>query len=104
MDISNFKELGIALSSIIIFAYFVKYIIDSNKEVFKSMSEANKEMFNSLITQLNENRTDYTSFVETNNHGNSDRIEKSTEAMVKVGAAIEGHTAILERLLIKLDK
>lgn len=104
MDISNFKELGIALSSIVIFAYFVKYIIDSNKEVFKSMSDSNKEMFNSLIGQLKENRTDYTAFVEENNHGNSERIEKSTAAMVEIGIAIKGHTAILERLLIKLDK
>lgn len=91
--LSSFKEIGIALSSIVIFAYIVKYVIDKNKEVFDS-----------LILQLVENRKDYSSFVLENNHGNTDRIEKSTEALTKVSGAIEAHTKILEKLLDKMDQ
>ena len=88
--LSSFKEIGIALASIVIFAYIVKYIIDKNKEVFDS-----------LMGQLQQNRMDYTAFVETNNHGNTERIEKSTEAMTKVAVAIETHTRVLEKFLDK---
>lgn len=90
--LASFKEIGIAISSIVIFAYIVKYIIDKNQSVF-----------NSLIEQLRQNRVDYTLFVETNNHANTERIEKSTEAMVKISSAIEQHTRVLEKLLDKIN-
>lgn len=90
--LSSFKEIGIALSSIVIFAYIVKYIIDKNQLVF-----------NSLIQQLVQNRIDYTAFVESNNHGNTERIEKSTEAMTKVASSIEAHTRVVEKLLDRMQ-
>lgn len=103
MDLTNLaslKELGIAITAIIIFGYITKYVIDTNKKVFDD-----------LINQLKENRTDYTNFVNENNHQNTERIEKSTEAMVKVTQSIETHNRstelynqVLERLIAKLDK
>lgn len=89
----NLKELGIALVAVLGSGFLIKYIIDKNKEVFDV-----------LITQLRENRTDYSNFVETNNHGNTERIEKSTEAMVEVAKAIEQHTRVVEKLVDRLDK
>lgn len=90
---SNAKDVGIALTSVVGAGFLIKYIIDKNKEVFDA-----------LITQLKENRADYAAFVETNNHQNSDRIEKSTAAMVSVAGAIEQHTKVVERLVEKLDR
>ena len=90
--LTNAKDIGIALTSVVGAGLLVKYIVDKNKEVFDA-----------LITQLKENREDYASFVESNNHGNSDRIEKSTEAMVTVAKAIESHTRAVERLMEKLN-
>ena len=92
MDIlAELKEVGIAIGSIVVFAYILKYTIDKNKEIFDS-----------LMLQLKENRTDYTKFVEDNNHSNSERIEKSTEAITKVASSIETHTKVLEKILEKL--
>lgn len=103
MDVSaiaQYKELGIALIAVCGSGFLIKYIIDKNKEVFDV-----------LIEQLKQNRTDYSDFVESNNHGNSERIEKSTQAMVEVAKAIEQHTRtseqhtrILEKLLDKIEK
>lgn len=93
MELLDFKELGIALTAIIIFAFLIKYIIDKNKQVFDA-----------LIDQLSRNRTDYSAFVESNNHQNADRIEKSTEAMVTIAKAIEQHTRVVEKLVEKMEK
>lgn len=88
--LSNLKEVGIAIVAVVGAGFLIKYIIDKNKEVFDA-----------LIIQLQQNRKDYSEFVESNNHANSERIEKSTEAMVNVARAIEQHTKVVERLLDK---
>lgn len=103
MDLTNLttlKELGIAIVSVVAMVYLSKYLVDVLKQVVSD-----------LTTQLKENREDYTNFVETNNHGNTERIEKSTTAMVEVAKSIEMHNRstelhnqILERLIAKLDK
>lgn len=90
--LAQLKDIGIALASILVFAYILKYTIDRNKEVFDTIME-----------QLKQNRADYSQFVETNNHSNSERIEKSTEAMTKIGMSIETHTKILEKLINKYE-
>lgn len=59
---------------------------------------------NKILAQLDENRKDYTKFVLENNHNNTSRIEKSTEAMVKTSEAIGAHTELLKELVKKLDK
>lgn len=87
------KEIGIALTSVIGAGFLIKYIVDKNIEVF-----------NALIEQLKENRQDYSNFVESNNHQNSERIEKSTEAIVSVSLAIEMHTKAVEKLIDNLDR
>jgi len=92
-QLSNLKELGIALVAVLGSGFLIKYIIDKNKDVFDS-----------LVTQLQENRKDYADFVESNNHNNSERIEKSTEAMVTIANAIEQHTRAVEKLIDKLNK
>lgn len=99
MELSNIKELGIAMLSVLTIGFLLKYVIDKNKEVFDS-----------LIEQLQQNRTDYTNFVQANNHDNTDRIEKSTEALVKVATAIgehtkviTDHTKVLEKMIDKLQ-
>lgn len=91
--LTNLRDLGIAVIAVLAFGYITKYTIDTNKKVFDD-----------LIGQLKSNREDYTNFVETNNHGNTERIEKSTEAMVKVSESIDKHNQVLERLIVKLDK
>ncbi len=91
--LSSAKEIGIALTVVLGSGFLIKYIIDKNKEVFDA-----------LIEQLKENRTDYSDFVESNNHQNSDRIEKNTETMVKIASAIETHTQAVERLIDRLNK
>lgn len=91
--LQNAKEIGIALTAVVGAGFLIKYIVDKNKEVFDV-----------LIQQLKENRTDYANFVENNNHNNSERIEKSTEAMVNVANAIEQHTRVVEKLLDKVEK
>lgn len=91
--LANAKDIGIALTSVVGAGFLIKYIIDKNKEVFDA-----------LIEQLQQNRTDYSAFVESNNHQNSDRIEKSTAAMVTIAGAVEQHTKVLERLMEKLER
>lgn len=94
MDIlQSAKEIGIALTAVVGAGFLIKYIVDKNKEVFDA-----------LIEQLQQNRNDYSTFVEDNNHNNSIRIEKSTEAMVTVAKAIESHTKVVEKLVAKLEK
>lgn len=96
--LGQLKEIGIALAAVAGFAYITKYTIDKNKEVFDA-----------LTAQLKNNQDNYTSFVQTNNHGNTERIEKSTAAMVEVASAIkestktqEIHNKALERLIDKI--
>lgn len=91
--LSSAKEIGIALTVVVGSGFLIKYIIDKNKEVFDA-----------LIEQLKENRIDYSDFVESNNHQNSDRIEKNTETMIKIAGAIEIHTQAVERLIDRLNK
>lgn len=87
------KEIGIALTVVLGSGFLIKYIVDKNKEVFDS-----------LMNQLKENRADYSAFVESNNHQNAERIEKSTAAMTTIATSIETHTKAVERLIDKLDK
>lgn len=96
MDISTLlgqlKEIGIALVSVIGFAYITKLILD------KSETSNNK-----LIDRIDEVQRNYSAFVLENNHNSTDRIEKSTQAMVQVGNVIEAHTKVLERLTDRID-
>lgn len=101
MDITTLgqlKEIGIALTAVGAFAYITKYVIDKNTLVFEK-----------LTSQLEDVQKNYSAFVESNNHNNSERLEKSTEAITrstemtaKVAAAIEMHTRAVERLVDKI--
>lgn len=91
--LGQLKEIGIALTAVVASGYITKYVIDKNKEVFDA-----------LISQLKDNQKYLSDFVETNNHGNTERIEKSTEAMAKTSEAIGQHTEVLRRLVDKLDR
>jgi geranylgeranyl pyrophosphate synthase len=78
--IQNLKELGIGVTGMLILGYIV-YLV---------------------LKQLQENRKDYTAFVQSNNHGNTERIVESTKAMTEVANAIQAHTRIIEKLTDKI--
>lgn len=87
--INQFKELGIALSSILIFAYLIWKFITVHKE----------ELDNSRKERL-ELMTDYRNFVQENNHSKSELIEKHTEALVEVRDSIKENTQIIRDLMV----
>lgn len=94
------KELGIALVAVLGSGYLLKLAFDRLKE----QSIVMKHIVDELMIQLQENRKDYSNFVESNNHANSERIEKSTEAMTKVGVAIDTHTKAQDGFIIALNR
>ena len=99
MELSSFKELGIAGIAVggmaTIFYFIVKGLLGNIKE---------------LLTEIKTSRQDYSSFVMNNNHKVTEIVEKQVEAMVEVknqieinNRATEKHTEILQKLLDKLN-
>jgi len=85
-EISNLKELGIAIIAVM-GSFFVLYkmLLAQQKEHAK-----NQEWF--------------TSFVNENNHQKTEMITEATKIMVEVRNSIENHNKITERLLERLEK
>lgn len=92
-NISSFKDIGIAVAAVVVMGYVVLKIIMNHKETT-----------NQLLTQLNENRKDYTAFVSENNHTNTELTRTCTSTMIEVKNSIENHNKVLEKLIDKLDK
>lgn len=80
MDLSSLKELGIAVASVGVLGYIAW----------------------KLIEELRENRKDYSSFVMSNNHTNTELVRECTATIVEVKNSIENHNKVLERLLDKV--
>lgn len=91
--LSNIKEIGIALFAVVAFAYITRETMNANKDVF-----------NSLMSNMKEQENNYKTYVETNNHQKTELLTESTKALTNVGNAIQQHTKILEKLVDKLDK
>lgn len=81
MDLSSFKELGIAVVAVAVLGYITLQI----------------------LKELRENRSDYSSFVMSNNHTTTELVKECTLTMVEVKNSIENHNRVLEKLLDKLN-
>lgn len=91
--LSQIKEIGIAIASVVLFAFITKYTIDKNKEVFDK-----------LVGMLQTGNENYAKYVEENNHGNTERLEKSTQAISQFTSAVESHTKVVEGLSRVVEK
>ena len=91
--LGNVKEIGIALVAVIGSGVLLKFYMDRTGKFITD-----------LLAQLQDNRKDYTGFVESNNHLNSERIEASTKVMTEVASALEQHNRILEKLVDRLGR
>ena len=81
MDLSSFKELGIAVVAVGVIGYITL----------------------KLLSELSQNRKDYSSFVMDNNHTNTELVKEATATMVEVRNSIETHNRILEKLIDKIN-
>lgn len=97
MDLTQFKELGIAGMTVAgiatLFFFVTKSLLTEIRIARESYSEDIKKA-----------REDYSSFVLSNNHNSTDLMRENIETMVEVKNAMENHNKILEKLLVKLDK
>jgi hypothetical protein len=82
MNIETFKELGLAGISIGALAYIC----------FK------------LVVELGENRKDYCSYVNENNHTTTELVKEATVTMTSVRDSIDVNTKTIEKLLDKLER
>lgn len=71
-DLSQYMELGLAGVAIIVLGYIVRW----------------------LIQELKEQRTDYRSFVQENNHSKTELVKEATAALVEVKNTIQVHNEI----------
>jgi coenzyme F420-reducing hydrogenase alpha subunit len=97
MDLTQFKELGIAgitVAGIATLFFFV------TKALLTEIKTA-RENYSQDITKA---REDYSSFVLSNNHNSTDLMRENIETLVEVKNAMENHNKVLEKLLVKLDK
>jgi coenzyme F420-reducing hydrogenase alpha subunit len=97
MDLTQFKELGIAgitVAGIATLFFFV------TKALLTEIKTA-RENYSQDITKA---REDYSSFVLSNNHNSTDLMRENIETLVEVKNAMENHNKVLEKLLAKLDK
>jgi len=97
MDLTQFKELGIAgitVAGIATLFFFV------TKALLTEIKTA-RESYSQDITKA---REDYSSFVLSNNHNSTDLMRENIETLVEVKNAMENHNKVLEKLLVKLDK
>ena len=81
MDLSSFKELGIAGISIGTLGYIC---------------------FN-LIRELKESRLNYTNFVQDNNHTTTELVKEATATMVEVKNSIQNHNELLKMMIDKVN-
>lgn len=97
MDLTQFKELGIAgitVAGIATLFFFV------TKALLTEIKTA-RECYSQDITKA---REDYSSFVLSNNHNSADLMRENIETLVEVKNAMENHNKVLEKLLNKIDK
>jgi coenzyme F420-reducing hydrogenase alpha subunit len=97
MDLTQFKELGIAgitVAGIATLFFFV------TKALLTEIKTA-RENYSQDITKA---REDYSSFVLSNNHNSTDLMRENIETLVEVKNAMENHNKVLEKLLTKIDK
>lgn len=81
MDLSSFKELGIAVVAVGVIGWIAWKI----------------------LLELAENRKDYSAFVMSNNHTNTELVKECTATMVEVKNSIENHNRVLEKLIDKVN-
>lgn len=97
MDLTQFKELGIAGITVAgistLFFFVTKSLLTEIKIARENYSDDIKKA-----------REDYSSFVLSNNHNSTDLMRENVETMVEVKNAMENHNKVLEKLLLKIDK
>ena len=84
MDLTQLKELGIAGIS-----------VGAIATIFYLVAKA-------LLSEIKQARTDYSCFVNNNNHKITEIVEKATATMVETKDAIGKHNEVLDKLLDKL--
>ncbi len=94
MDLSTLlplKELGLPMVAVVGGGWLLWYFIKVHKaELDNSRSERQKLM------------SDFSAYVESNNHQKTEMIEQHTAATVKAGLAIDANTKAIEKLIDKL--
>ena len=81
MDLSSFKELGIAGISIGTLGYICF----------------------TLIRELKESRLNYTNFVQDNNHTTTELVKEATATMVEIKNSIQNHNELLKMMIDKVN-
>jgi coenzyme F420-reducing hydrogenase alpha subunit len=97
MDLTQFKELGIAGITVAGMATLFFFV---TKALLAEIKTA-RENYSQDITKA---REDYSSFVLSNNHNSTDLMRENIETLVEVKNAMENHNKVLEKLLTKIDK
>lgn len=97
MDLSQFKDLGIAGITVAGMGTVLFLITKSLLTEIKISRECYSQ-------DIKKAREDYSSFVLSNNHNSTDLMKENIGALVEVKNAMENHNKVLERILDKIDK
>jgi hypothetical protein len=72
--------------------------------VILQFDKSHKSAMNTFIELIEKKDTNYTTFVNENNHKMTDQVKESTQTLVEVTKAIQEHTMILKDLREDLRK
>jgi hypothetical protein len=97
MDLTQFKELGIAGITVAGIATLFFFVTKSLLTEIKTAREC-------YLLDIKKAREDYSSFVMSNNHNSTDLMKENIGTLVEVKNAMENHNKVLEKLLVKIDK
>lgn len=102
--LAQLKEIGIALVVVVGCWWLLRDVMNSVKTTTEKTIEANKSVFDQLMSRVHEQETNYRSYVESNNHQKTEMMSEAVKVMSDIGNTIEQHNKILEKLVDKLDK
>lgn len=98
------KEVGIAIFAVGGAGYLIYFSLNKAELFFRKATESSERLSAELLRQLEENQTNYRSYVHENNHQKTEMLQQSIETMVEVKTSINQHNKILERIVDKLDR
>lgn len=102
--ITQLKEVGIALVVVVGCWWLLRDVMSSIKDTTQKTIEANKDVFDQLMSRMHEQESNYRSYVQENNHQKTEMMSEAVKVMSDIGNTIEQHNKILEKLVDKLDK